>query len=131
MKRSRLAFVVLLLLPIAVSVFSAYEMHALDFLPGWHTISYDAQRNALLFWSIMLMFGITAAIAMVWWWNHIRGGRIIPQTRPWTWDVDHGWTYKPQPARMSELTLLLTAGMAFLGMAVGVAGVAAWLLRFF
>ena len=46
----------------------AYELAGLT-VPGWHTISYSAQRSWLL--RIIILAGILASAA--WWWLHTAG----------------------------------------------------------
>lgn len=67
---------VLLVLPILVLIFSAYEIGALV-TKKYHTISYYAQHKPWLKYLIYALFlsgGITEAI---WWMHHM--GSVIPQ----------------------------------------------------
>ena len=71
-------FVVLLSILDAVGIFVAYEIAGLT-LPLWHTISYYAQFNQVLEWSIIAAFILAGNGLAIWFYFHIKAG--IPRMK--------------------------------------------------
>jgi hypothetical protein len=74
--RQRRDYVILLGLLVVVAAFVAYEEAGLR-LDGWHTISYFSQHNLVLFIAILVLIPASGLGVTVWWWFHIRRGRIL------------------------------------------------------
>lgn len=66
---------ILLGLLVVVGAFVVYEEAGLR-LEGWHTASFYAQQNPLLFFAILILIPVSGLGLMAWWWWHIRRGRI-------------------------------------------------------
>jgi hypothetical protein len=67
---------VLLILPIIVLLFSAYELGAI-ITKRYHTISYYAQRDWWLKRLIFAFFILSGLSGAIWWVHHM--GMFIPQ----------------------------------------------------
>lgn len=67
---------ILLLLPILVLIFSAYEIGALV-TKRYHTVSYYAQRKPWLKYLIYALFIGAGLGGAIWWGHHM--GMFIPQ----------------------------------------------------
>lgn len=63
-------FVILLSLAVLVMAFVAYEM-AGEALPGWHTVSFIAQRESPLAIGIGIAFPAAGLGGLAWWIHHM------------------------------------------------------------
>lgn len=67
---------ILLILPIIVLFFSAFELGAI-ITKKYHTISWYAQRNLPLRYLIYVLFFAGGVSGALWWGHHM--GMVIPQ----------------------------------------------------
>jgi cell division protein FtsW (lipid II flippase) len=68
-RREALALLMVLIIP---GIFVVYEASALDAVVPWHTISFYAQHNLWVFWTVIAI-AIAALIVFIYWWSrHMR-----------------------------------------------------------